>query len=85
MAPDLELYLPHEWCANPDRRATARIPTRVRFREKWRIALAHIRRVRQAGFELTAVLADADSGSNAAFRRGLERLGLRYGWRSAAR
>ena len=46
-----ELYLPHVWCADPDRRAAARIPPRVRFREKWRIALAHIRRVRQAGFE----------------------------------
>jgi len=51
----------------------------VRFREKWRIALAHIRQVRKAGFHLTAVVADADYGSTAAFRGGLERLGLRYG------
>ena len=66
----------------------------MRFREKWRIALAHIRQVLTAGFELTAVVADADYGSNAAFRRGLERLGLRYGlairsvltlWTSGAR
>ena len=46
--------------------------------EKWRIALAHIRQVRKAGFQLTAVVADGDYGANAAFRRGLERLGLRY-------
>ena len=74
-----ELYLPQEWCADAPRRAEARIPAGARFREKWRIALAHIRRVQQAGFELTAILADADYGSNAAFRRALERLGLRYG------
>jgi SRSO17 transposase len=56
--------------------------------------LAHIRRVVRAEFHLTAVLADADYGSNAPFRRGLERLGLRYGlairgnlamWTSGAR
>lgn len=74
-----ELYLPEEWCTDPPRRAKACIPDRVRFREKWRIALTHIRRVVKAGFQLTAVVADADYGSNAAFRRGLERLGLRYG------
>ena len=74
-----ELYLPKEWCTDPVRRAKARIPDAVRFREKWRIALTHIRHVMQAGFQLTAVVADADYGSTAAFRRGLERLGLRYG------
>jgi SRSO17 transposase len=74
-----ELYLPQEWCADATRRAKARIPATVRFREKWRIALAHVRQVLRAGFQLTAVVADADYGSNAAFRRGLERLELRYG------
>lgn len=74
-----ELYLPREWVADPPRRARARIPAGMRFREKWRIALTHIRRVLKAGFQLTAVVADADYGSTAAFRRGLEHLGLRYG------
>jgi SRSO17 transposase len=74
-----ELYVPQDWAADAARRATARIPGTVRFREKWRIALAHIRRVLKADFHLTAVVADADYGSNAPFRRGLERLGLRYG------
>lgn len=74
-----ELYLPREWVADPPRRARARIPEGMRFREKWRIALTHIRRVLKAGFQLTAVVADADYGSTAAFRRGLEHLGLRYG------
>jgi len=74
-----EMYLPKEWLADAPRRTKARIPDPVRFREKWRIALAHIRHVLKAGFHLTAVVADADYGSTAAFRSGLERLGLRYG------
>jgi SRSO17 transposase len=72
-----ELYLPREWLTE-SARTQAGIPDRTSFREKWRIALAHVRTVRQAGFELTAVVADADYGRVAAFRRGLERLGLRY-------
>ena len=74
-----ELYLPQEWDTDAARRAKTGIPDPIRFREKWRIALAHIRRVLKADFQLTAVLADADYGSNAAFRRGLERLGVRDG------
>jgi len=74
-----ELYIPNEWLADPTRRAKARIPDGVRFREKWRIALAHLRQLLKAGFQPTAVVADTDYGSTAAFRRGLERLGLRYG------
>ncbi|MPZ21696.1 MAG: IS701 family transposase [Luteitalea sp.] len=74
-----ELYLPQEWCTDAARRSKARIPPAVRFREKWRIALAHVRHVLKAGIAITAVVADADYGSKAPFRRGLERLGLRYG------
>jgi SRSO17 transposase len=74
-----ELYLPQEWCADASRRAQARIPETMHFREKWRIALAHIRQVLKAGFQLTAIVADTDYGARAGFRRGLERLGLRYG------
>ena len=73
-----ELYLPQAWCTDAARRTKARIPESVRFREKWRIALAHIRQVLKAGFQLTAVVTDADYGARTAFRRGLERLGLRY-------
>lgn len=74
-----ELYLPQTWLTDAARRRKARVPDRARFREKWRIALSHIRQIRTAGFQLTAVVADADYGSVAAFRRGLEQMGLRYG------
>ena len=73
-----ELYLPQEWVTDPEHRAEAGIPERTRFREKWRIALAHVRTVLKVGFHVTAVVADADYGRVAAFRGGLERLGLRY-------
>ena len=73
-----ELYLPREWAADAERRERARVPARVRFREKWRIALAHVRQVQKAGFTIDAVVADADYGTITAFRTALERMGLRY-------
>ena len=73
-----ELYLPQEWAADADRRDKARVPASVRFREKWRIGLAHVRQVQKAGFEIEAVVADADYGTTTAFRTDLERMGLRY-------
>jgi SRSO17 transposase len=74
-----DLYLPASWTEDAARRAAAGIPPTVRFREKWRLALAQVRAVLKAGFTLTGVVVDADYGSNAAFRAGLERLGLAYG------
>ncbi len=74
-----ELYVPKAWTTDPARCAAAGLPSTVRFREKWRIALAHVRRVQRAGIHVEGVVADADYGKVAALRRGLERLGLRYG------
>ena len=75
----ISLYLPAEWLADADRRAEAGIPDTTPFREKWRLALTQVRTVLKAGFQIEGVVADADYGSNAAFRAQLERLGLRYG------
>jgi SRSO17 transposase len=73
----LELYLPKTWMDDAHR-AQARIPRHVPFREKWRIAVAHVRTVLQAGFTLEAVVADAAYGEIATFRAALERLGVAY-------
>jgi SRSO17 transposase len=72
----LELYLPETWAADDAQRARAQIPPSIRFREKWRIAVAHGRTVLAAGFTLEAVVADAGYGNIAAFRAALERLGV---------
>jgi len=74
-----DLYLPVSWTDDADRRAAAGVPPTVHFREKWKIALAQVRTILQAGFTITGVVVDADYGSNAAFRAALERLGLPYG------
>ena len=74
----LELYLPQTWTDDEERRVGARIPPQVQFREKWRIAVAHVRTVLAAGFTLDAVVADAAYGDIAAFRAALERLGVSY-------
>jgi SRSO17 transposase len=74
-----DLYLPTSWTEDAARREAVGIPPTVQFREKWRIAVAQVRAIVDAGFTLTAVVVDADYGSNADFREALERLGLAYG------
>jgi SRSO17 transposase len=71
------LYVPEEWLT-PEARQRARIPATVRFQEKWRLALTLLRQIRAAGFEVTAVLGDAEFGDNATLRRTLHRLHLPY-------
>jgi SRSO17 transposase len=72
------LYLPEAWTTDPARCATARIPTTVRFQEKWRLALTLVRQTRAAGITLTAVVADAEYGDNSTVRQTLHRLRLPY-------
>jgi len=71
------LYLPEEWLT-PEARQRVRIPATVRFQEKWRLALTLLRQIRAAGFDVTAVLGDAEFGDNATLRRALHRLQLPY-------
>lgn len=71
------LSLPDSWLM-PEQRQQARIPAAVRFQEKWRHALTLLRQVRAAGFELTAVIGDAEFGDVTALRAALHRLRLPY-------
>jgi SRSO17 transposase len=71
------LYLPEEWLTLEQRRR-ARIPATTRFQEKWRLALTLLQQVRASGLTVTAVLADAEFGNNATFRRALHRAQLPY-------
>jgi SRSO17 transposase len=72
-----ELYLPETWLT-PARRERARIPSRGRFQEKWRLALTLIRRALAAGLQLDLVVADAGYGDAQPFRTALQRLQLSY-------
>jgi SRSO17 transposase len=72
------LYLPKEWIADRARRKKARIPKTVVFQKKWELALGLLRDARAAGFDVTAVLADAGYGDVVAFRAALHQLRLAY-------
>jgi len=69
--------VPQDWLT-PEARHRARIPPSIRFQEKWRLALTLLRQIRAAGFQLTAVLGDAEFGDNATLRRTLHRFKLPY-------
>jgi SRSO17 transposase len=71
------LYLPESWLT-AEARQRARIPATVAFQEKWRLALRLVRQVRAHGFQLTAVVGDADFGDNMTLRQSLHRAGLTY-------
>ena len=71
------LYMPEEWLT-PEARQRVQIPAALRFQEKWRLALTLLRQIRAAGFQITAVLGDAEFGDNATLRRALHRLQLPY-------
>ena len=71
------LYIPQEWLT-PEARQRAQVPAALRFQEKWRLALTLLRQIRAAGFQITAVLGDAEFGDNATLRRTLHRLQLPY-------
>jgi SRSO17 transposase len=71
------LYLPQTWLTVAQRQR-ARIGPHVRFQEKWRLALTLLRQIRAAGFEITAVLADAEFGDNSTLRTYLHRVGVAY-------
>ncbi len=71
------LYVPETWLTS-EARARAKIPTTVRFQEKWRLALTLLRQARAAGFQITAVLGDAEFGDNRTLRQYLDRSGLAY-------
>ncbi|MGH9161133.1 MAG: IS701 family transposase [Vicinamibacteraceae bacterium] len=72
-----QLYLPDTWLTAAQRQR-ARIPETVQFQPKWQLALTLWRQVRAAGFDLTAVVGDAEFGDNATLRRTFHRAKLPY-------
>jgi SRSO17 transposase len=74
----LRLYLPETWAKDRRKRKKTGVPVEVRFRPKWRIALDELKRLRDAGVQFGAVLADAGYGACADFRRELTELSLTW-------
>ena len=72
------LYLPEAWARARARRRKAGVPTAVKFRPKWQIALEQIDQLRAEGVPPAPVLADAGYGVITAFRDRLTAGALPY-------
>jgi SRSO17 transposase len=72
----LRLFLPEDWCADTGRRGAVGVPETIAYRPKWQIALDEIDRVIASSARFGCVLADAEYGKAAEFRRGLSERSL---------
>ena len=72
----LPLYLPESWASDAKRRKKAGVPAEVVFREKWRIALDEVKRLKSEGVRFGTVLADAGYSVCGELRNELSSLGL---------
>jgi SRSO17 transposase len=72
------LYLPKDWCEDPQRREEAQVPEHVVFQTKPEIALVLIDQARAAGIPFDTVGGDSLYGDNPDFVDGLEERGLEY-------
>jgi SRSO17 transposase len=72
------LYLPEEWCEDPERRTKAKIPDRVEFKTKPELGVELVERA--AGWRVPAapVLGDQAYGDNTALRDRLHDAGSEY-------
>ncbi|MCA1679179.1 MAG: IS701 family transposase, partial [Actinobacteria bacterium] len=72
------LYLPEEWCADPERRRRAKVPEKVSFKTKPELGVELVERA--AGWELGAapVLGDQAYGDNTELRERLHRARREY-------
>jgi len=72
------LYLPEEWCVDPERRRRAKIPAEVGFQTKPELGVGLIERA--AGWEIARapVLGDHAYGENSALRARLDDAGSEY-------
>jgi SRSO17 transposase len=76
---DRELYLPDEsWCADPGRRAEARVPEEVTFATRPKQVQVMIARAVVAGVPFAWFAADEEFGQNPGLRSYLEAEGIAY-------
>jgi SRSO17 transposase len=72
------LYLPEDWCEDPERRRKAKIPANVAFQTKPQLGQALIERAATFAIDRAPVLGDAAYGDNTELRRALDAEGIDY-------
>lgn len=73
-----QLYLPHEWAEDVERRRKAGVPEEVVFQTKPELAMRQIEAALAAGYPRGVVVADAAYGDETAWRERLAEHGLEY-------
>ena len=72
------LYLPEDWCDDPERRKKAKIPPEVQFRTKPEQGIDLVEQAAGWGLEVAPVLGDEAYGDNTVLRERLHRAGRPY-------
>ena len=74
----MELFLTEDWCEDEDRRERTHVPESLKHRTKIEMAIAQIEVAREAGIDITCVLADSGYGDAHVFREAIANRGLSY-------
>jgi SRSO17 transposase len=72
------LYLPEDWCADPERRRKAKIPEGVGFATKPQLGVGLVRHAAGWAIDRAPVLGDAAYGENTLLRSALDSGGIEY-------
>jgi SRSO17 transposase len=72
------LYLPQEWCDDPERRRKAKIPAQVTFQTKPQLGVRLVKQAAGWAIDLAPVLGDAAYGENTQLRTELDTGGIEY-------
>ena len=72
------LYLPEDWCADPERRRKAKIPEQVQFQTKPQLGVALVKQAAGWAIDRAPVLGDAAYGENTQLRGELDSNGIEY-------
>jgi len=75
---DRELYLPLDWCEDPERGLAAHIPESVRFQTKPELAIQMLGRINEVSCPIAWVVADTVYGGNLDLRNWVEAHGYPY-------
>jgi len=72
------LYLPQDWCDDPERRRRAKIPQDIVFQTKPQLGVGLVRQAAGWAIERVPVLGDAAYGENTQLRSVLDSSGMQY-------